>query len=156
MKLFVILATAVGSFTLGLLFLSPAVKPASHAERTKRPAAGPVFHALSVDRALAKAKAEDKLVMIDFQADWCGACRMLEADTWSDPDVRGWLRSNVVAIKLNVDREPAVMSKHRVSGIPALVFLHPNGSEAGRLVGFRPPARFLRDAESLVSGGSWF
>jgi thiol:disulfide interchange protein len=112
------------------------------------------FHDLSLDEALALAKTEDKLVMVDFYADWCPPCRMLDSYTWPDPAVQAWLQEKTVAIKNNVDDNPEVWAKYRFKGIPILIFLRPDGSEVGRLSGFRPPQQFLKDADQLLAANA--
>src|SRR5262249_52971191 len=109
-------------------------------------ASNPLFHRISLDQALSKAKADKKLVMIDFYADWCGPCQMLDDTTWKDSKVRSWLREKAVAIKVDVDKEKSITNKYNVNSFPTLMFLKPDGSEIGRLVGFHSPEEFLEEA----------
>jgi len=114
----------------------------------------PGFENLSLEEALALAKTDDKLVMADFYAEWCPPCKRLDAETWTDPQVQEWLKLKTVAIKVNVDMNPQVGGKYNFSTIPVLIFLRPDGSEVGRLGGFRPPEQFLKDADKLLTANA--
>src|SRR5579862_5803611 len=109
-----------------------------------------VFSNVTLEQGLQMAKADNKLVMVDFYADWCGPCKMLDAKTWSDATVQTWLQDKTVPLKINVDKAPELAGQYKIQGIPALVFIAPDGAEVGRLVGFHEPSQFLKKAGDLV------
>jgi thiol-disulfide isomerase/thioredoxin len=139
----------------GLAFLllggcEPAGPSSGKVGRVGKPAGtAPGFHFLWLDEAQAKAGAENKLVMLDFSTEWCVYCKKLDADTWPDSTVQTWLKNNVVAIKLDGDQEQHLVKRYDIRGYPTIVFLKPDGSVAGKIVGYRPPERFLQDAEEI-------
>jgi thiol:disulfide interchange protein len=109
------------------------------------------FQKLSYPEAIRKAKDEKKTVLIDFYADWCGPCKMLDRQTFSQAKVQQFLKDRTVAIKVNVDDNPNLAGQYRVSSIPCTVFVNGSGREIGRLVGFTPADRFLEEAGRLVN-----
>ena len=56
-----------------------------------------------VSQALAKAKADDKQVMIVFGANWCGDCKMLDGE-FKKPAMKALLDANYVVVKVDVNR----------------------------------------------------
>lgn len=148
------IATLAGGIAvLGYVLWSSYLGPPSSDERIVV-SAGPAFHELSLDEALRKATAEEKLVMIDFHARWCQPCRELEEQTWTNTGVQEWLRNHAVAIKSDIDADRELAALHHVRSIPALVFLKSDGSELGRLVGFHAPGSFLAEAEGVRTGNN--
>ncbi len=115
------------------------------------PVEGP-FQKLSLSAALAKAGEAKKVVMVDFFTTWCGPCKKLDQETWPDARVSAWLGEHAVAIKLDAEREREAAKQHRIGAYPTLLFLKSDGTELGRLVGFRPPETFLQQAGDLLAG----
>jgi thioredoxin 1 len=74
------------------------------------------------------------IVVVDFWAAWCGPCRML---TPVIEELAGELEGKVEFVKLNVDDNPEVSQKYKISSIPTILLFN-NGSLAETLVGFRP------------------
>ena len=56
-----------------------------------------------VSQALAKAKADNKQVMIVFGANWCGDCKMLDGE-FKKPALKALLDANYVVVKVDVNR----------------------------------------------------
>ena len=105
----------------------------------------------NMDDALSRAQSENKPIMIDFYADWCGPCRQLDRDTYSDDALSAFLNENLVCLKINVDKNKTLASNYNIVSIPAIVFLSPDGTRIGKWVGFTPPARFYQDAQAMLS-----
>ena len=83
--------------------------------------------------ALLEAERTDKLVLVDFFAEWCGACRKLDKSL-SDPDLNNTLK-HFVFIKIDTDEYPETARHFKVTGMPTILVLNIVGEEQTRQVG---------------------
>ena len=75
---------------------------------------------------------QNKLVLVDFYADWCGPCKMLAPIIH---EIKEELSDKVYVIKLNVDNEEELSNKFNIYSIPTLVLIK-DGKEIDRKVGY--------------------
>src|SRR5258708_37526579 len=54
---------------------------------------------LSWEQILVKAQKEKKLVFVDVVATWCGPCKMMDRDVYSNQKVADEIRGNFIAVK---------------------------------------------------------
>ncbi len=150
--------------TVGVAALAAAACGGAGGERAAAPAAeapevtahggAAVAWERSWDAALERARREDKPVLVDFYADWCVWCRTLDTTTFRDEEVRAFLGREVIPVKLNVDAEGASLARRwGVDGLPTILLLNPDGRELGRIPGYLPADRFLREVRRLTGSG---
>ena len=72
----------------------------------------------------------EKRVLVDFNAEWCGPCKMMK------PVLEEISTSNneIKIVSINVDNEDELASKYNISSIPCLVLIE-NGEEINRSIG---------------------
>ena len=82
---------------------------------------------------------KNKLVLVDFWANWCGPCRAL-APTIVElaKDYSG----KILIGKLDVDENPSTAEKFQVFSIPTMIVFK-DGSEAERMVGLCPKNKIV-------------
>lgn len=61
---------------------------------------------------------QNKPVLVDFFADWCGPCKMMNPIL---KEVKDALGDRVSVIKINVDTNKQLAAKYQVRGVPTLI-----------------------------------
>ena len=102
------------------------------------------------------AKREDKLVMLDFYAAWCAACKELDHQTYADPAVAAKL-ANYVNIKLDFTRSSetteVLTEKYQIPGLPVVIFMDAEGTVLKRFTGFVDAEKMLGILDEVESRG---
>jgi len=97
----------------------------------------------------AEAKKLNKPIMADFSTDWCGWCKKLDKDTYTDAKVIE-LSKKFVCIRIDGDKSEDLVSKYSVRGYPTILFLNPDGSLLDTSVGYLPAGDFLARMQKSV------
>jgi thiol:disulfide interchange protein DsbD len=99
-------------------------------------------------KAMSLARAEQKPLLVDFGASWCGACKEMEQKTFSDPRV---VREGGRFVPVRVDLSPGkdtkekrdILASYAQRGLPLVVLHKPSGEIAARVTSFVEPDQFL-------------
>ena len=101
----------------------------------------------SFEAAMAQSKKSGKPLMVDFYTDWCGYCRKLDSDVFTDFGVISE-SVNFVSVKVNAEKAPALAQKYQVEGFPTIIWLGSDGTQLERLPGFIEAPGFLETMRS--------
>ncbi|MCW1291700.1 MAG: thioredoxin [Candidatus Rehaiarchaeum fermentans] len=93
----------------------------------------------SFDQAISKSK----ISIVDFWADWCMPCRMLEPVM---EELEKELNGKIDFYRVNVDENPELAARFGIESIPTL-FIFKEGKPVDEIIGFRQK----RELESLIS-----
>jgi len=115
-----------------------------------------------LDKAQQKAKAEKKMVMLDFTgSDWCGPCIKLNKEVFSTDEFGKYAKDNLVLVEVDFPQhkqQSAAQKKaneelekrFKVEGYPTIILLNAEGKKIGEL-GYQPggPKAFIAQLEKL-------
>lgn len=97
-----------------------------------------------LEKALAQAKASNKVVLVDIYAEWCAQCHELDEKTWPDPAVQAWIAEHAVAVRIDTDKQRTdLAAKLAIQSYPTVLVLDGEGREQRRMLGFEKPAGML-------------
>jgi protein disulfide-isomerase len=113
-------------------------------------------------KAQAKAKEENKLVMLDFTgSDWCGWCIKLKKEVFSQPAFADYASKSLVLVEVDFPRNKpqsaelkkanaALQDKYKIEGYPTIIVLNSDGKKVGEL-GYQPggPKAFIAELDKL-------
>jgi tetratricopeptide (TPR) repeat protein len=113
------------------------------------------FHG-SLDEALAKARTEGKLVLMDVGAYWCPPCHRLDEEVFVRPEVGQRLGAGYVALHVDAEKGegPELCERYHVQAYPTVLVLEATGVEKGRIVDFLPAQALLTALDRIEQGGN--
>lgn len=106
---------------------------------------------------------DPKMILIDVYTDWCGWCKKMDKDTFTDREVVDYVNRNFYAVKLNAEdknkkfqfrgkeySEETMARAMRVSSYPNFVIMDAAMENITQLPGYREPQPFVAALNSLL------
>jgi thiol:disulfide interchange protein DsbD len=108
------------------------------------------------DQSFAEAKSSGKPIIIDFSADWCGPCQLMNKHTFHNRSVMELAEKDFVTLNVDLTRggdpqKERLVRRYNIQGVPTILFLDPGGEEKEdlRVMEYMPPDKFLARMDEL-------
>lgn len=134
---------------LALLPLTACPRPEAGIARQGGDGAGVAFASGSFDDTLARARTEKRIVLVDVYTDWCGWCKKLDREVFSDARVATASKS-LLAVRVNAEKGgEKVAERYDVQGYPTILFVDGSGNVVKRIDGYVDADELLRILAAL-------
>lgn len=107
--------------------------------------------------SLKQAQKSNKYVLADVYTDWCGWCKRLDKDTFSNENMVRFLNDKFVCVKVNAEDKgegSKVAGTYNVNGYPCALVFDSQGKLKGRVSGYRDATRYQEALSQIMSGKS--
>ncbi len=131
---------------IGILSFKPIEKLGNKNDEVKKAAGGISFIEGDWKKALAKAKAEKKLIFVDAYATWCGPCKKLQKEVFPDAAVGTYFNKNYINITIDVEQGQGIefAQKYGVEVLPTLYITDENGNPITYTKGYMSASDLLK------------
>lgn len=109
------------------------------------------FQDLPFKDLIAKAKKEKKIVFIDAYASWCGPCKMMEKNVFTQKSVGDYFNTNFVNARFDMEKGEGrdIAAKYGVRSYPTYLFLNGDGELVSQNYGYMEESLFLSMAQDV-------
>ena len=110
------------------------------------------FHKGSWNDALKKAKTENKLIFLDVYATWCGPCKRLKSQTFSNAEVGLYFNERFVNVALDGEKDDGrqLVKTYGIRSYPSLLFIDGNGKIIKSTMGFHTSDDLITFAKTVL------
>ena len=107
-----------------------------------------------LESAFILANSENKIIMVDVYADWCGWCKRLDEDTYSNSEIIE-LSKNLINLKIDSDNNKSdfdlLNKEFEITGLPAILFMDKDGNLIHRINGYVDAETFKKELKKIDS-----
>ena len=107
---------------------------------------------------LAQAKTENKLVFLDAYASWCGPCKYMQSEVFTDVAVGNYFNNNFINVKMDMEKGegPELAEQFGLGSYPTLYFIDGDGKILHKKVGSMEPSDLLQLGEEALNPSKQF
>lgn len=136
-----------------MAFSSPKEVVTTKQPDVKEEAAGIKFSNLTYAEALKLSEKTGKPIFIDCYTVWCGPCKLLAKNTFTDSTVGTFFNENFINLKIEMEKDadgPELSRLFKVRAYPTLLFINGKGELVKQSLGYVTPEQLLAVAREAV------
>ncbi|WP_158638284.1 thioredoxin family protein [Panacibacter ginsenosidivorans] len=104
------------------------------------------------NKAMEQARANKKLIFLDIYATWCGPCKMLKKNTFTDEAAGKFFNDNFINVSVDGEQGvgPELARKYGIEGYPSLIVTDANGNIVLQTEGYVDPSYLISFAKEAL------
>ncbi len=103
-------------------------------------------------------KASDQMLMlyVDVYATWCGPCKMMDSEVYTDQSVADYMNAHYVSVRMDGESDwgRIYASEQQLEGYPSMFIFSDDGERVSKIVGFTPAEELIGSLKSVNEGFS--
>lgn len=101
---------------------------------------------------MGKAKAENKLIFVDAYTSWCGWCKEMDKENFTDSIVGQFMNEHYIPTRLDMEEGLGLKMaiKYRVNAFPTFLVFNADGQLVRRVMGYRKKEQFLKELNDYL------
>lgn len=125
----------------------------THIATAQEKEASIIFEETSWDDLLEKAKTEDKLIFVDVYTSWCGPCKTMAKEVFTDASVAKFYNEHFINAHIDAEQGEGVQfaREYKVQAYPSLLFINRAGEVVHRATGYHDAVAFAQLGETAIS-----
>lgn len=107
---------------------------------------------------LERAKKENKIIFLDAYATWCGPCKKMDSEVYTDKAAAEYYNANFINVKYDMEKGegPMLATKYGVTAYPYLLFINADGALLHKGIGYKPAADFMKLGQAAKEATSQY
>jgi thiol-disulfide isomerase/thioredoxin len=113
------------------------------------PAAADIQWYTDFKQASAAAQKANLPMFIDFWADWCAACKIMDVEVYTDANVMRVFEEKAIGVRIHFDLQPDLARRYNVPALPYLLFTNSYGTPLLHSRGFLEAEDLAKIVEAM-------
>lgn len=123
---------------------------------------------LSWEQVKAKAKSDNKYIFLDCFTTWCGPCKRMDKEVYTNDKVGNYFNDKFISVKVQMDKTEKditnvqrwysdanlIKKQYKIIAFPSYLFFTPEGTIVHKEMGFKLPAELIAIAQTATSPGN--
>jgi thioredoxin-related protein len=112
---------------------------------------GIVFEHGRYTQARKLARETNKTIFIDSYTQWCGPCKKMASQVFTDSEVGNYFNKNFINVKMDMEESEGILfgRRYSVNFYPTLLFVKPSGELIKKEVGYQTKAQLMKLARDV-------
>jgi thioredoxin-related protein len=107
---------------------------------------------------LNEAKTQNKLIFVDIYTTWCGPCKAMDKNVFTNTEVGEKFNGSFINYKIDAEKGEGIMlkKKYAITGFPTYLFVNHKGELVYKSIGSMSAEKFLSEADKALQAGSHY